>query len=217
MAVRIPSFGSLTRTSSPASGASISPLLGPTSLASKHRPTLAAIISSKTVRSALLSILALITLFSFTRRFDEPPNTYATQVVALDDPAIDWSQFAYVQYVTNEEYLCNSIMLFEALHSLGSRPDRVMLYRASMLEDPQAPMPSAPNHNATLLIRARDEYNVTLIPIDILSRNTTDGITPSSTFCPLDRHTNSPPRNLVRLLHQTPSFQSHLLRPRPLP
>ena len=32
---------------------------------------------------------------------------------------VDWSQFAYTQYVTNLDYLCNSVMLFERLHQLN--------------------------------------------------------------------------------------------------
>ena len=43
----------------------------------------------------------------------------------------DWSRFAYVQYVTNLPYLCNSVMLFESLYRLGSMPDRLLLYPSS--------------------------------------------------------------------------------------
>jgi alpha-N-acetylglucosamine transferase len=39
----------------------------------------------------------------------------------------DWTQYAYIQYVTNSDYLCNSVMLFETLHRLGSKADRLML------------------------------------------------------------------------------------------
>jgi len=164
----------------------------------KRHPSVGAILSSKTARSVLISLLAFITLFGFACRFSGLWNVHASwgrklasPEVDLNDPTIKWSQFAYVQYVTNEEYLCNSVMLFEALHRLRSRPDRVMFYPSPMLEDPHGPMPSIPNHNATLLIKARDEYNVTLIPIDVLSRNTTDGNLPP--ISPLFHVTNPLP------------------------
>ncbi|KAF5643222.1 glucose n-acetyltransferase 1 [Fusarium sp. NRRL 52700] len=83
----------------------------------------------------------------------------------------DWSRFAYIQYVTNEDYLCNSVMIFEALHRLGSKADRLLMYPQEML-DPEAE--HASSHGGKLLIRARDEYNVTLQPIEIQHRDGQD-------------------------------------------
>ncbi|KAF9767781.1 N-acetylglucosaminyltransferase [Fusarium sp. DS 682] len=88
-----------------------------------------------------------------------------------DDDEEDWSRFAYIQYVTNEDYLCNSIMIFEALYRLGSRADRLLMYPKDMLE-PDAQYSSS--HHGKLLIRARDEYNVTLQPIEIQHRDGQD-------------------------------------------
>ncbi|KAG5751052.1 hypothetical protein H9Q70_006277 [Fusarium xylarioides] len=87
------------------------------------------------------------------------------------DDGGDWSRFAYIQYVTNEDYLCNSVMIFEALHRLGSKADRLLMYPQEML-DPEAEYASS--HGGKLLIRARDEYNVTLQPIEIQHRNGQD-------------------------------------------
>ncbi|KAH8695268.1 alphaN-acetylglucosamine transferase [Talaromyces proteolyticus] len=81
----------------------------------------------------------------------------------LNYDAIDWSRYAYTQYVTDEQFLCNSVMVFEALHRLGSRADRILFY---------------PNHWDTyvsgindrvsqLLVLARDKYKVQLEPIAI--------------------------------------------------
>ncbi|KAI9036774.1 nucleotide-diphospho-sugar transferase [Aspergillus affinis] len=50
-------------------------------------------------------------------------------------PPVGWSRFAYAEYVTNTLYLCNSVMLFEALHRLGSKPDRLMMYPSAFLQD----------------------------------------------------------------------------------
>jgi alpha-N-acetylglucosamine transferase len=74
---------------------------------------------------------------------------------------IDWSKFAYSQYVTDRNYLCNSLMIFESLHRLGSRAERLMMYPEQWSLDP--PEASDP----TLLWKARDEYNVTLVPIRV--------------------------------------------------
>ncbi|VVT55240.1 uncharacterized protein SAPINGB_P004497 [Magnusiomyces paraingens] len=46
---------------------------------------------------------------------------------ALDD-TIDWSRFAYVQYVTDANYLCNALMAFEQLHKLNVRADKLLIY-----------------------------------------------------------------------------------------
>ncbi|CAG8421297.1 unnamed protein product [Penicillium salamii] len=78
---------------------------------------------------------------------------------------VDWSRFAYTQYATDRSYLCNSLMIFEALHRLGSKPDRVLLY-ASEFTSPQ-------NHDSKesrMLRFARDNYGVKLKPIQVQLR-----------------------------------------------
>ena len=81
--------------------------------------------------------------------------------------SIDWSRFAYVQYVTNLPYLCNSVMLFEALYRLGCMPDRLMMYPDHFsLEDNST--------EAILLRKARDEYKVILKPIEVQRRGGND-------------------------------------------
>ncbi|KAK9489592.1 nucleotide-diphospho-sugar transferase [Lipomyces doorenjongii] len=81
---------------------------------------------------------------------------------------IDWSRFAYVQYVTNTEYVCNSVMLFELLHRLGSKADRLMMYPSSFAVD------AASTEESRLLRRAQDKYGVKLKPIEIQRRETSD-------------------------------------------
>jgi len=41
---------------------------------------------------------------------------------------VTWTNYAYVQYVTDPSYLCNSLMIFEALRRHGTRADLLMLY-----------------------------------------------------------------------------------------
>ncbi|KAH7228732.1 nucleotide-diphospho-sugar transferase [Fusarium oxysporum] len=73
---------------------------------------------------------------------------------------VDWSCFAYTQYVTNSDYLCNSVMFFESLDRLSSRADRVMMYPSHMFE-----ANNGSSVDTQLLIKARDEYRVKLVPI----------------------------------------------------
>ncbi|KAI1697864.1 glucose N-acetyltransferase 1 [Ditylenchus destructor] len=77
--------------------------------------------------------------------------------------ALDWSRFAYVQYVTNTAYLCNSVMLFERLHSLGAKADKLMMYPSQF--DVESGI-----EEARLIRKARDQYGVKLMPIQILQR-----------------------------------------------
>ncbi|CAF3587907.1 unnamed protein product [Fusarium graminearum] len=89
----------------------------------------------------------------------------------LSSDETNWSKFAYVQYVTDVDYLCNSVMAFETLGRLGSRADRVMMYPSEML----APDAEYSDTKAgQLLIKARDEYNVKLQPVEIQRREGDD-------------------------------------------
>jgi hypothetical protein len=127
------------------------------------------------------------------------------------NPTVDWSRFAYTQYVTNSDYLCNSIMFFEALHRLSSRADRVIMFPSSML-----PSEDAKSRDARLLIKARDEYNVKLVPITLQHRDNAD--------CKLRRSLVPDKLALVMMLtsissdvggfvHEAPRVQSDSVRP----
>ena len=100
---------------------------------------------------------------------NEPPPPGAAPV-----GEVDWSRFAYTQYVTNSEYLCNSVMFFESLQRLSSRADRVVMYPSYMLETG-----NDDTHDARLLIKARDEYNVKLVPISVQHKTNSDRQFPS--------------------------------------
>lgn len=101
----------------------------------------------------ILSIICLVTLVSRGLR---PILAYWTST----RDGVDWSQYAYCQYVTTEDYLCNSVMIFESLARLGSKADRLMMY----------PEQWNLNQNTTtgrLLSKARDAYSVHLEPISV--------------------------------------------------
>ncbi|KAJ3469763.1 hypothetical protein MRS44_003910 [Fusarium solani] len=82
---------------------------------------------------------------------------------------IDWSRFAYTLYATDSEYLCNSVMILEALHRLSSRADRLIMYRSEMFR-----LENAGSSDARLLIKARDEYDAKLVPVPVLHRRGAD-------------------------------------------
>ncbi|KAM5543497.1 hypothetical protein V8D89_002748 [Ganoderma adspersum] len=77
---------------------------------------------------------------------------------------VDWSRFAYSQYATNSAYLCNTVMIFEALHRLGAKADRLLMYPSAMVPDP------AGDSNGRLLAKAREVYGVHLVPIAVQHR-----------------------------------------------
>jgi alpha-N-acetylglucosamine transferase len=70
------------------------------------------------------------------------------------------SRFAYCQYVTNRDYLCNSLMIFESLSRYESRADLLLMY-------PQHWDIHSSSVEAHLLRKARRDYGVKLLPIQI--------------------------------------------------
>ncbi|KAF2473629.1 nucleotide-diphospho-sugar transferase, partial [Lindgomyces ingoldianus] len=75
-----------------------------------------------------------------------------------------WSQYAYVQYATDKHYLCNAVMVFEALHRLGSRADRVLLHPKEWIGSVENGMNGTYEHK--LMVQAGDLYNVKFVSIE---------------------------------------------------
>lgn len=104
--------------------------------------------------------VALLVLFILWQRRERPPPPPLPHI-HYDE--VDWSRFAYTQYATNEVYMCNCLMVFEALHRLGSKADRVLFYPEEwdlVVEDER-------DRVSQLLLEAKHKYNVLLIPIKI--------------------------------------------------
>lgn len=115
----------------------------------------------RTVRLLAVVIFAVVVLLRV-----RSASSYSNPDLTIQfGKQVDWSRFAYIQYVTDTDYLCNSLMLFEALHRLGSKPDRLMMYPEdfSIADDEDS-------EEARLLRIARDEYRVKLKPIQVQSR-----------------------------------------------
>ena len=148
-------------------------------------PTLFLLLVSRRVRNLLLSVsfavllLFIIHLFSPSITKNIGWLTDSTSLSAHNNSIVveDWSQFAYVQYVTDTDYLCNSVMLFETLHRLGSKADRLMMYPSNF-----NPNLTAESTEAQLLLKAQNKYNVKLAPIDVVQRNNRDSEYPAKLF-----------------------------------
>ncbi len=130
-------------------------------------------ISLKRVRLAAVTLLILSVARLLCGMFHTAflAQEHATAMAIFDatstDKVLNWSRFAYVQYATDIEYICSSVMLFETLHRLGSKADRLLMYPHTLWDNTQA---------AGLLIDARDKYNAKLVPISVLHRMSTDSI-----------------------------------------
>ncbi|KAI2609494.1 glycosyltransferase family 8 protein [Hypoxylon fragiforme] len=148
------------------------------------KPSIGQILMSKRVRYAAFSLAAIGVVFLAFRNYDRIPSldsfrnggSAAASSNSVCPPAIipsaegdniNWSRYAYTQYVTNAAYLCNSVMIFETLHRLGSKADRVMMYPEKMM-NPTETNPTS--DDARLLVKARDQYKVKLVPVSVQRR-----------------------------------------------
>lgn len=105
-------------------------------------------------------ILALFIMFMmWHRRGKQSPSLLPH--VHYDE--VDWSRFAYTTYATSETYLCNAVMVFEALHRFGSRAERVLFYP----QEWDLVVENDFDRISQLLVMAKDDYNVLLHPVVI--------------------------------------------------
>ncbi|KAE8385258.1 nucleotide-diphospho-sugar transferase [Aspergillus alliaceus] len=105
-------------------------------------------------------VFAIFALFIIWFRLKRPQPS---PLPHINYDLVDWSRYAYSQYATSSAYLCNSVMVFEALHRLGSRAQRVLFFP----EDWDVTVESERDRDSQLLAMARDKFNVMLIPIDM--------------------------------------------------
>ena len=109
-----------------------------------------------------LVAIALLYLW-YTSKIHILPHRGPIHAPSLDYKNVDWSHYAYSQYATDSAYLCNAVMVFEALSRLGSKADRILLYP----QEWDTEISSNTDRDSQLLVRARDVYGVKLIPVDI--------------------------------------------------
>ncbi|OKL62651.1 Glucose N-acetyltransferase 1 [Talaromyces atroroseus] len=113
----------------------------------------------KARRYVLTSVIFLVFLYVLLHR-SQPPRGLSPY---LNYDAIDWSRYAYTQYVVDEAYLCNSVMVFEALDRVGSRADRILFYPHVW----DTVVSNKDDRVSQLLNLARERYKVQLEPITV--------------------------------------------------
>jgi alpha-N-acetylglucosamine transferase len=128
------------------------------------------------IRTALIGAVLLHFIVSLSRFADlalpeihmvaPPQNASGSSSTSIQDK-VKWNDFAYVQYITNGDYLCNSLMIMESLQRSRTRADRVMMYPEDWhISDNNTPNASI---ESKLLVQARDLYGAKLVPIQIQS------------------------------------------------
>lgn len=122
------------------------------------------------IAAAVLLVLILLVTSGISRR--QIGGSHDWSFGSLPEN-VDWSHFAYTQYATNAPYLCNSVMLFERLHRLGSRAERLLMYPSRF--EVSANGTDGQSWESGLLRKARDEYNVKLKPVEVVQRDSQDG------------------------------------------
>lgn len=106
-----------------------------------------------------------------------PENSRFTQTTT------DWSRFAYLQYVTVPDYLCNSVLIFASLSETDSKADRVLLYPDTWSAD----VGKSSSVQTKLLATARDKYHVILKPIKVQKKDSADGASPPQPLSKIDK------------------------------
>jgi hypothetical protein len=90
---------------------------------------------------------------------------------------VDHSKHAYVMYATDDHNMCNAYMIFESLHRLGSKADRVLLHNPQWTTTDMG----GSGRSSELLTRAQKRFKVKLRPVQLLDERgettvpTTDG------------------------------------------
>jgi hypothetical protein len=74
---------------------------------------------------------------------------------------IIWSRYAYSQYTTDTQSLCNALMVFESLDKLGSKADRVLLHPREWTKNPDTRI-------QWLMEVAKQKFGVKLQAVDLL-------------------------------------------------
>lgn len=130
--------------------------------------------SLRCVRTALVASAVLLIVLSLSpfvalaaTASALPQHTVNLSPATTCEHGVRWSDFAYVQYITNANYLCNSLMILDALHHSKTKADRIVMYPEGWLvaESNTANGPT----RSKLLAKARDVYQAKLVPIHVQS------------------------------------------------
>ncbi|KAL4971846.1 nucleotide-diphospho-sugar transferase [Aspergillus desertorum] len=104
-------------------------------------------------------VFVFIVFIIFLRREPTPPPA----LPHINYDLVDWSKYAYTQYATSSPYLCNAVMVFDALDRLGSRAQRVLYYPKNW----DVIVDSDHDRDSQLLRLAKIKYKAMLVPIEL--------------------------------------------------
>lgn len=126
-----------------------------------------------TIFLLILGLFVIQTIRNLPSRYSEAqPEIFVAGQALAPTHGLNWSRFAYVQYATSASHVCNSLMIFETLDRLHAKADRVLIYPMQYLLEDE-------NSTASRLLRkARDQYKVKLVPVQVQSQASGDG-----TYC----------------------------------
>ncbi|KAL4867851.1 hypothetical protein BDV12DRAFT_111290 [Aspergillus spectabilis] len=119
-----------------------------------------AIVKRQLRRIRTWGFIFVFILFIFFLRRERPPPPALPHI---NYDLVDWSKYAYSQYATSSPYLCNAVMVFDALERLGSRAQRVLYYPKNW----DTVVESDHDRDSQLLRVARDKYHAQLVPIEL--------------------------------------------------
>lgn len=109
---------------------------------------------SSIIISALVLFALFWTLFApYKYSGVHRPSAFLNKFSTQHD--VDWSKLAYVQYATDAECLCHSVMVFESLRRLGTKAQLLLMYPAQF-------QPDQDNEEGRLLKMAKDVYGARL-------------------------------------------------------
>lgn len=116
---------------------------------------------SRTIILIFISFTSLIYLLSRFRR--SSPVYTPKHGSSLNYKNVNWKHYAYSQYATDSDHLCNAVMIFDTLKKYGSKADRVLMYPNTM----DTVVSEIRDRDSQLLVMARDVYGVKLVPIEV--------------------------------------------------
>jgi hypothetical protein len=119
------------------------------------------LVGIRAIRRALLACL-LIFVFANLFRLRVLRRFIPLDVISPEQllDGVNWSRYTYCQYVTNPHYLCNSVMIFEALDRVGAQASKVMM-------SPSDWDITNDDETGRLIRQAQASYNVQLSPIQV--------------------------------------------------
>ncbi|KAL4802621.1 nucleotide-diphospho-sugar transferase [Aspergillus unguis] len=119
-----------------------------------------AIVKNQLRRIRTWIVLFVFVLFILFIRREKPPPP---PLPHINYDLVDWTKYAYTQYATSSPYLCNALLVFDALERYGSRAQRVLYYP----KDWDVIVESDHDRDSQLLRLAQNKYRAMLVPIEL--------------------------------------------------